>query len=243
MPNWVFNGLTIEGKSESVIKLADQMNQPFKVSHMSVWDSTTNTSVTKDILHPAPIFAFWNIIKPTDLEAYHNHAKAKVNLEAKGEDMWKEVHAEQEVGMDWYNWNLRNWGVKWDVAVSGDDKHPDTYMEGPVDNGDNKVVFYNFNTAWGVPMEALTNLSSQYPNLLFTLCYEEETGWGGETEILNGVVISDQSWNWQCSECDFKYIGDPSDMWCEDCENEVCRNCFNGADIEKCEDHREMTNA
>ena len=116
-------------------------------------------------------------------------------------------------------------------------------MEGPVDNGDNKVVFYNFNTAWGVPMEALTNLSSQYPDLLFTLCYEEETGWGGETEILKGVVISDQSWNWQCSECDFKYIGDPSDMWCEDCENEVCRNCFNGKDIEKCEDHREMTNA
>ena len=29
MPNWVFNGLTIEGKPESITKLTEQMNNPF----------------------------------------------------------------------------------------------------------------------------------------------------------------------------------------------------------------------
>lgn len=234
MPNWVFNGLTIEGNPESVTKLVDQMNQPFKVFQKNVWDSNTNTSVAKDVLYPAPIFAFWNIIKPTDLEAYAGQPEHKPN--ASIQEMMRFE------GNDWYNWNNNNWGTKWDVAVSSDNEYPDTRMEGPVDNGDNKVVYYNFNTAWGVPDEALTNLSSQYPDLLFTLSYEEETGWGGEMEFLRGV-ISGTSWNWQCRECDYKYIGDPSDMWCEDCENEVCRNCFYGADIDKCEDHREMTNA
>jgi hypothetical protein len=29
MPNWVYNGLTIEGNPEQVDKLVEQMNQPF----------------------------------------------------------------------------------------------------------------------------------------------------------------------------------------------------------------------
>ena len=68
-------------------------------------------------------------------------------------------------------------------------------MEGPTQNGDNLVVYYNFNTAWGLAMPALINLSSQYPDLLLTLSYEEETGWGGELEILRGELISDESYD------------------------------------------------
>ena len=30
MPNWVFNGLTIEGNPDEVNKLVIQMNKPFK---------------------------------------------------------------------------------------------------------------------------------------------------------------------------------------------------------------------
>ena len=29
MPNWVYNGLTIEGNPESITKLVEQMNTPF----------------------------------------------------------------------------------------------------------------------------------------------------------------------------------------------------------------------
>ena len=35
MPNWVYNGLTIEGNPDSVTKLTNQMNQPFTVIHDS----------------------------------------------------------------------------------------------------------------------------------------------------------------------------------------------------------------
>jgi hypothetical protein len=102
---------------------------------------------------------------------------------------------------DWYNFNIREWGTKWDVAVSVGDKYPDTTVEDTA-NGDNHVVHYNFNTAWSRPMGALTKLSAQYPDLLFTLSYEEETGWGGEMEILRGVVISESEYDNICRECD-----------------------------------------
>ena len=184
MPNWVFNGLTIEGKPESITKLAEQLNQPFKRVHDS-WNTTTGQFEKDLTTYSNPVFAFWNIIKPTDIEAYQKQPEPNASIE----DMMKHD------GDDWYSWNNCNWGVKWDVAVSNEDESPETYMEGPVQNGENLVVYYNFNTAWGLAMPALINLSSQYPDLLLTLSYEEETGWGGELEILRGELISDESYD------------------------------------------------
>jgi hypothetical protein len=209
MPNWVYNGLTVEGNPESVKKMMDQLNQPFTVVHDS-WDVSTNTFMKKNTLYPNPVFAFWNIVKPTDLDAYHNQPKHGQPFDTSGDD--------------WYNWNLRNWGTKWDVAVSSTDNMPNTYMEETA-NGDNYVVYYNFETAWGVPDKALVNLSSQYPDLLFTLSYEEETGWGGEFEILRGVVLEGSSYNWKCQACDYMEVGDPEDNWSDEHEDIICPKC------------------
>jgi hypothetical protein len=41
MPNWCFNGLTIEGNPEQVNKLVEQMNQPYKQVHDS-WNMETH---------------------------------------------------------------------------------------------------------------------------------------------------------------------------------------------------------
>ena len=212
MPNWVYNGLTIEGNPESITKLVEQMNTPSTRIHDN-WDTSTMSMVKKQTLYSSPVFSFWNIIKPTDMEAYPNqpatYTKNTLDFE----------------GNDWYNWNIRNWGTKWDVAVSNDNKHPDTYIEGPVANGDNSVVYYTFNTAWGIADKALTNLSLQYPDLLFTLGYEEETGWGGELEILRGMFISHAQYGWKCRDCDSTR---DEAIYCEECEDEICLDCGYG---------------
>jgi hypothetical protein len=224
MPNWVYNGLTIEGPTEQVTKLVSQLNQPFDRIHDS-WDMEFGQMKKKLTVYSNPVFAFWNIIKPTDIEAYDKQA-----------DLSKDIH--DRSGDDWYNWNLRNWGVKWDVAVSDDEKHPETYTEGPVQNGENLVIYYNFNTAWGLAEAALTNLSSQYPNLLFTLSYEEETGWGGEIEFVNGKTITHEQYDNKCRECDTADCLE----YCEDCENDVCSECNFGAE-DICDTHKEKVNA
>jgi hypothetical protein len=212
MPNWVYNGLTIEGNPESVTKLVEQMNTPFTRIHDN-WDTSTMSMVKKETLYPSPVFSFWNIIAPTDLEAYNQQST---------------VYTKNTLGFegnDWYNWNIRNWGVKWDVAISSDEKYPNTSIEGPIQNGDNLVVYYIFNTAWSTPLKALTNLSLQYPDLLFTLGYEEETGWGGELEILRGKFISHAQYGWKCIGCD-SIRGEA--IFCKECGDEICLDCGYG---------------
>lgn len=221
MPNWVFNGLTIEGNPDQVTKLVEQMNKPFVDYITPIGDLSFANNVRNKYVNP--IFSFRNIVGPTDIEAY----KAQPDFKS------------EEEQNDWYNWNIRNWGVKWDVAVREDDTAPDTYMEGPVSNADNLVVYYNFNTAWGIPDKAISLLSSQYPNLLFSLSYQEESGWGGEMEFLRGEIISVSEYDSMCRDCDATNTME----YCENDCGEICSNCnwLGEADLDsvaQCDDHK-----
>jgi len=224
MPNWVYNGLTIEGHPHQVEALIDQMNLPFTDSIKPNGDLAYSVEERK---YTNPIFSFRNIIAPTDLDAYHS------------QPTFPEKFDISFTGSDWYNFNNREWGTKWDVAVSDEDKYPTTTMQGPIVNGDNKVVYYNFETAWSRPIPALIKLSEQYPELLMTLSYEEETGWGGEMEFLRGTIISESEYENMCRDCD----ATDQMEWCEECENEICSNCnwLGEADLEavaQCQTHK-----
>lgn len=221
MPNWVYNGLTVEGSPESVKKMMEQLNQPYVRVH-DQWNVATQQMEKQQVTYPNPIFAFWNIIKPTDLEAYDKQSTHKL-----GEPITFD-------GDDWYSWNVRNWGTKWDVAVSSNETYPDTTVEDTA-NGENHVVHYNFETAWSRPMPALEKLSTQYPDLLFTLSYEEETGWGGELELLRGKVISESEYDNMCRNCDFAYL-DSEIVACDDCGDYPCPKC--GWSNDMCETHQ-----
>jgi hypothetical protein len=222
MPNWVYNGLTIEGSPDSVKKLMEQMNTPFVRVHDN-WSTETQQMQKQQVTYPNPVFAFWNIVKPTNMEAYDGP-------QPKTEDFATAMTFPSD---HWYDWNVRNWGTKWDVAVSSTDTNPDTYMEETV-NGENHVIYYNFETAWSRPMSALLNLSNQYPDLLFTLSYEEETGWGGECELLRGEIISESMYDNMCRNCDGTYL-DEDIVSCDDCGDYPCPKCGWANDM--CETH------
>jgi hypothetical protein len=223
MPNWVYNGLTVEGNPESVKKMMEQLNTPFVRVHDN-WNVATQQFEKQQVTYPNPVFAFWNIIKPTNMEAYDGPQPKTDNL----------VEAMQFKSDHWYDWNIRNWGVKWDVAVSSVETYPNTTVEDTV-NGENHVVHYNFETAWGRPMSALLTLSEQYPDLLFTLSYEEETGWGGECELLRGKIISESEYDNMCRNCDFAYL-DNEIVACDDCGDYPCPKC--GWSNDMCETHQ-----
>jgi hypothetical protein len=226
MPNWVFNGLTIEGNPDEVKKMMAQLNKPFKQLHDS-WDVSKNTFMKKNTIYSEPIFAFHNI---------YNYMDAGISEEVymgQPDHTLPIAEAMQFKTNDWYSFNVREWGTKWDVAVSSDEKYPDTNMEDTV-NGDNHVVHYNFNTAWSPPFPAIAKLSAQYPTLLFTHSYEEETGWGGECEFLRGEKISESEYGWMCRECEHTEDETP---YCEGCEWDMCPNCGWGEPDEACQTH------
>jgi hypothetical protein len=233
MPNWVYNGLTIEGSPEQVTKLVEQMNQPFK-KIADNWNMETKQMEVQLYTYPNPVFAFHNI---------YNHTQAGISDEEyiKQPDHTLPIQeAMMFKGNHWYDFNVREWGTKWDVAVGAEDKYPDTYIEGPTENGENLVVYYNFNTAWSPPFPAIAKLSAQYPALLFTLSYEEETGWGGECEFLRGEMISQSEYGWKCRECDNEEEDTP---YCEECDFDTCPSCGYNESDEPCAEHREEVNA
>jgi hypothetical protein len=232
MPNWVFNGLTIEGNPSEVNDLVAQLNRPFK-KVADNWNLETHEMEKKLYTYPNPVFAFHNI---------YNHIEDGVSdevYEGQPDHTLPIQEAMQFKTNDWYSWNVRNWGTKWDVAVGADDKYPDTNTEGPVPNGENLVVHYNFNTAWSPPHPAIAKLSSQYPTLLFTLSYEEETGWGGECEFLRGEMISESDYGSMCRDCEATDCME----YCENDCGEICSECnyLGEADLEcvaECDTHK-----
>ena len=231
MPNWVYNGLTIEGNPDQVKSLIKQMNKPFVQSIKPNGDLAYSVTERKYV---NPIFAFHNIYSYIDHgvsdEVYHSQPPH--NPDSSFAD-WIKFESN-----DWYNFNNREWGVKWDVAVAEDDKYSNTSIQ-ESENGENYVVYYNFETAWSRPVPALQKLSTQYPTLLFTLSYEEETGWGGEMEILRGEIISESEYDSMCRDCD----ATDTLEYCENECGEICSEChwLGEADLEavaECQTHK-----
>ena len=227
MPNWVYNTLTIEGDPDLVNQVKEQMNKPFVQHVQSIGDLEYEI---KAVAYSNPVFAFWNIIAPPadKLDEYH------------GTHGYENGQPTGNTPYNWYNFNNREWGTKWDVAVSDHDQWPSTVLNYDEPNSENRVLVYSFNTAWGCPNEALIKLSQQYPTLLFTNEYEEETGWGGEDEFVNGEHRENASWNWMCRECDYTESNDPDENYCEECEAIRCPSCGYGEFVDddvECQTH------
>jgi hypothetical protein len=225
MPNWVYNSLSIEGEPALIADVKRMLNRPFVQKHDN-WNSETREMEVKDFTYNNPVFAFHNI---------YNHLQAGISDE---EYIKQPDHSKSPLdfsGNNWYDWNVTNWGTKWDVAVHDDKEYSDTELMEETETS----LAYRFNTAWSPPMPAIAKLSEQYPTLVFTLSYEEETGWGGEYNFVNGEEDVVESYGWKCRECDHIEEDTP---YCEECEFDTCPECgYNEAD-EACEQHKEQIN-
>jgi hypothetical protein len=172
MPNWCYNTLIIEAEPQVIAKIKAQLSAPYEDKYQDFKSDTWITqTVQKDL-------SFWNIIRPENMDEYHGThgytADGKVG----------------DTPLNWYNWNIANWGVKWDAS------DPELVEE------DETSLQYRFNTPWGVAEQALSTLSTQYPDVGFNLDFEEETGWGGELEFTNGECQTINEFAQKCYACD-----------------------------------------
>jgi hypothetical protein len=230
MPNWCFNYLTIEGNEQDIAKVKAQLNKPFTKTH-DQWNMETGQMELTETTYSNPVFAFHNI---------YNHTQAGISDE---EYMKQPDHtlpmAEQLQfsGKCWYDFNVREWGTKWDVAVRDGEDYPETELH--TEDDWSTSLTYKFNTAWSPPAPAVEKLSAQYPELVFTLSFQEETGWGGEIVFTNGQGTETESYENKCMECD-------STNTMEYCDNdcgEICSECnyMGEADLDivaDCEYHK-----
>lgn len=179
MPNWVFNSLSIDGDKEQIQKVKAQLNAPYQRNFEDGAQTYSN-----------PIIAFWNIVRPPEdkMEEYEG-VHGYTDGERKGDGAF-----------NWYNFNNREWGTKWDIGVADSNKYSDTEMT----NDSETNLGYRFQTAWSPPIEALENLSSQYPELEITLDWEEEQGFGGVYVFQDGEHSIEKEWDIPDSHADYE---------------------------------------
>lgn len=112
---------------------------------------------------------------------------ARFMEEAKGNESgeWQDLDFSRLVPMpvekkdDWYDWNIANWGCKWN-ATSVHLKYK------------RHIAVYEFSTPWGPPLQFLEKVTDLYRTLTFKLWYwEGGMGFKGHLELKDGEVVSE----------------------------------------------------
>lgn len=171
MPNWVHNNIIIQSDdAEALASLKKRVGATVQVPGVEYVKDENGKIVSGDDGAPLtvptqhttenPVFAFWNIVQPGA----------------------EEIAAYGDQG--WYNWNIENWGTKWDVG-------------GNVEVIEDTDSYWHlaFDTAWSAPHEALVELSTQFPEVEIRNEWTEEQGYGAHQQYFEGTHWVDKEWD------------------------------------------------
>ena len=186
MPNWVYNNLTITGDEKAIAEFKELASKPYNTYYE---DYKTNQQVEKP--HEGAI-QFWNFIEPENKEVYFGASDYKP-------EGYNEMSAEEKMAISmqfksdgWYDWNIRNWGTKWDAS------DPNLGTDSPTQ------LQYSFSTAWSPAEGAYRAMVEKFPTLAFSFECEEEQGWGVEFAGENGELFVVREWDVPNSHADYK---------------------------------------
>jgi len=234
MPNWVSNWVGVSGTEADITAFVEKAKKPYTSKHKG---KGYNDPVTKEWKYDADVeyeqvnedkLMFWNFIEPEDKEAYFADAHGK---KPEGYEGWstedKMAHDLKFTGNGWYDWNVREWGTKWDASsVDGG--------EIIADGKGNASTSYSFETAWSIPEPVFVAMVAQHPELSFDFECEEEQGWGAKFTSSEGeehtLILTEE---WDIPDCHADYVNrdredscvcsysDDVDDYYDDCPNKV----------------------
>ena len=226
MPNWVNTTMTVTGDKQSLDEFKNKASKSYTTRHTGTWiDNKYDPDAISIVEHESEL-SFWNFIGPTDIDAYFGQEKKPDNYETMTFDE-RMAEAMQFKGDNWYNWNIRNWGTKWDAN------------DVALDDSDGSLSYY-FATAWSPAEGAFRAMVEQHPNLQFEFTNVEEQGWGVVFEGKNGELEEVRSWDIPSSHAEWEENGtecprcpweDESDCY-EDCPRETASTNVDGDTVQ-----------
>lgn len=193
MPNWCSNRLNIFGSPENIQEFLN---------------TTKDNKLSFSQTVPMP-----DILK--------NIQSGHISIDNESYSVWREVDGKtipiSDSEMDdikkvagstnWYDWNIENWGTKWDI----DD----------VFDYDEDRISCIFDTAWSPPIEWLTTVSKKFPNLSFELHYcEGGCDFYGSAFAENGEV-ENNTYNGVYGDFPEDEDFDPNDYLSPDCRAHI----------------------
>lgn len=233
MPNWCQTNVVMTGPKEDLDRLAEQVSKPYVSEHYDVFKEEFVESTTEgvfllwNIVKPDDMDSYLQKAKiqlekeqKADRLAKQQAEPESITIEGGKvliEDLQEKLNNFDmsdvmdkyqfglEFGEDWWNWNIRNWGTKWEIGDSGSVHRAD----------DNKLI-YDWATAWSPCVQALDKLAEQYPTITMVLkCHDEgdmfaaEIHWeGGEQtfdcdlESNHGTLEDIYGECWACADGD-----------------------------------------
>lgn len=162
MPNWVHNTMQVTGNKVWVETFIQQAKRP------GLFSTDEGDSISE--------LSFANFIRPS-LSIMGQYWGEEPRPELMGS-------VSRTTSNHWYDWNIRNWGTKWDAS-----------RVDVVINRSGDEVRYEFDTAWGPPLDVFYQMVSQFHDLTFNLHYVEEQGWGGDMRGVGGKHWVMREWD------------------------------------------------
>jgi hypothetical protein len=109
-------------------------------------------------------------VKKHNSEQYISPEKASELLEKYG-------------ALNWYDWNIKNWSVKWSDCKTIQKNDLEDYS----------WLFFEFETPWKPPFIAILSISKIYPMLVFRMNYYEQGMMiAGAFECKNGKILNNE---------------------------------------------------
>jgi len=173
MPNWCHNELTVEGSEEELGRFHD--------AHARTSDDG-DPEFTFQGSAPRPKVLGRIVSGGCTIDG----EKVNTWVERDGKpvriaDRTLAFLAARYGAVNWYDWSVKNWGVKWDAGEAAFDASPGRRT-------------YSFATAWGPPAEWARTASAAFPGLSLRLDYDESgMGFAGTLEVAGGATLVDES--------------------------------------------------
>ena len=191
MPNWCNNNLAVSGKPDDVTRFrlkakgAVQNYNDYRGNEWEAFDDIRLRALTQSPpeLGDSSELSFHSLYPvPNEVMSLPYDSSQRIKILTK-------LGMPTE-GLAGYEWENTHWGVKW--GARGVDAHEDSSGE---------CIHYIFDTPWGPPMEFMRKVIRDFPELSFTLHYEEPgMAFAGEVIWENGECVSEDSWEMECDE-------------------------------------------
>jgi hypothetical protein len=223
MPNWVFNNLSVEGDPKLIAEFKARASTPYTTHFKGAFiegeegKKSYDENVVTESVHEGE-FSFMNFVSPVDVETYFSTDSVK----PEGYDAMsmeeRFAYSLRFQSDGWYDWNVREWGTKWDAHEAELNYETETELS------------YKFDTAWSPPTAFFERIVEAYPDLDFEFEWEEEQGWGGEAIGSSGVFMVTKEWSIPESHADHVELDkvescncaweDEPENWFDDCPME-----------------------
>ena len=146
MPNWCSNTLEVRGDIEQLKEFVEKS---------VVKEGIREPDFTMEGLLPTPK-ELTEVTSPVIWRGDENDTEGKAAFEADNKRRLETYGA-----TDWYDWNVSNWGTKWDVG------------ESHISYDDEDLFIVSYDTAWSPNITFVQKVSKMFPGLEFRLTYME----------------------------------------------------------------------